>query len=479
MRDGRGWCVRVLRVAGLLASGFVLALLLAPMGVACAEDDPAVRKAKIEEARKAQAEADDAFKARVNTAIERGIAWLRTQQKQDGSYPGFSEGLGANTYNIMEVGLDALVVLTLAHGGADPKDVAVRRCLDFCRFHYSGGNGSLNLKGSGKLTIYTAATLVLALDALYNPGAGQQAAIKKDRYGEPVPPKTTPCKYPSAIRKWIQDLVQFVIEAQVKPSGGWRYPGNPLSAPDGDTDLSNTQYALLALDAAARCGIKAPPETWRLAAEYVLREQDKDGLDGAIWVENEAWEPGYDDPPRFTTVGNALSRPWTYLPGDTELPTGSMTAAGLTCLAMCKEHLWLEKKLEQELRGRIDRGLLSGMVWLGENFSVEENPTPGGASQWHYYYLYGLERAGLKIGTRYFGKHDWYREGGEHLLGAQEKTGGWKEPDGTVRPADSTESAITQTCFAILFLKRTTREPYVPMMPPVTGGGGGAPADGR
>ena len=151
---------------------------------------------------------------------------------------------------------------------------------------------------------------------------------------------------------------------------------------------------------------------------------------------------------------------------------------GVTCLALCKEHIWLLKKLDAKLRGRIDKGLLAGIAWLSDNFSVEENPTPGGASMWHYYYLYGLERTGSKVGTRWIGKHDWYREGGEHLLAAQEKNGGWKEPDGTQRPVDATESAITQTCFALLFLKRSTRKPFVPMMPTVTGGGG-APKDGR
>lgn len=461
-----------------LAALAVLAWGLAPAPQAAADEgDRAARQAKIEQAKAELAKEQADFDARVNASIERGIAWLRTQQKKDGSFPGFSENLGPRTYNIMEVGLNALVILTLAHGGAEPKDKAVKRCLGFCRFHYSGGDGSLNLKGSGKLTIYTAATLIMALDALYNPGGEKKAKLKKDRYGNIQPPKPTKCKYPSSIRKWIQELLNFIVANQVE-SGGWRYPGNPLSAPDGDTDLSNTQYALLALDAAARCGIKAPATTWQRAAEYVLREQDKDGLDCPIWIENEAWDPGFDDPPRFVKVGETLARPWTYLPGDTELPNGSMTAAGVTCLAMCKEHLWLQKKLEPQLRGRIDKGLIGGIAWLGDNFSVTENPTPGGASQWHYYYLYGLERAGLKIGTRWFGTHDWYREGGEHLLGAQEENGCWKEPDGTVRPADATESKITQTCFAILFLKRTTRKPYIPMMPPITGGAG-APADGR
>ena len=269
----------------------VLALLLAafPSRVLGGEDlSPAQRKAHIDEARKALAAEKAAFEERVNTAIDRGAAWLRTKQKKNGGFPGFGESLPANTYNLMEVGLNALVVLTLAHCGAGPEEKVVKKCLAYCRHHYSGSKG-LNLKGTGKLNIYTAATLVLALDALYVPKDAAQAAPKKDRYGTPTPPKPIKCKYPKAMRKWIQELVKFIVANQVKASGGWRYPGNPLSAPEGDTDLSNTQYALLALDAASRCGILAPVETWQRAANYLLGAQDKDGLDAVIWMENEAW----------------------------------------------------------------------------------------------------------------------------------------------------------------------------------------------
>jgi len=455
----------------------LVALLAGPLAAdEGAPPDPATRAARIAAAREAMAKDQADFEDRVNKAIDRGVAWLRTQQRNDGSFPGFSEGLPANTYNIMEPGLDALVVLTLAHCGGTAKDKDVVKCLNFCRSHYSG-KGGLDLKGTGKLTIYVAATLVLALDALYNPGGEKAAEPKRDRYGNVTPPKPLKCKYPASIRHWIEELVAFIVQNQVA-SGGWRYPGNPLSAPEGDTDLSNTQYALLALDAAARCGIRAPADTWLKASEHLLREQEKDGLDAPIWIENEAWEPGIETPERFTKAAETLARGWTYLPGENDLVTGSMTAAGVTCLSMCKEHLWLLKKLDVDLRGRIDKGLLAGLAWLSENFTVMDNPTPGGASMWHYYYLYGLERTGAKVGTRWIGKHDWYREGGEHLLAAQEKNGGWKEPDTTQRPADATESAITQTCFALLFLKRSTRKPYVPMMPPVTGGGG-APSDKR
>jgi hypothetical protein len=462
------------RVAPLLL--LVLGAVL--LGPPARGDEASERAARVAAARAKLAAEEAAFNERVNSAIDRGGKWLAGRQRNDGSYPGFSEDLKPRQYNIMEVGLDALVVLTLAHCGFDPKHDAVRKCLDFCRFHYSGGDGSLNLKGSGKLTTYTAATLILALHALYASVEERKGEVKKDRYGNPIPPKSMKCTYPNSIRHWMEELVKFVVEAQVLPAGGWRYPGNPLDAPEGDTDLSNTQYALLALDAAARCGIAVPEETWRKAAAYVLAMQEKDGLDAPVWVQNETWEPGEAEPPRFVEAAKARARGWGYLPGENELITGSMTAAGVTCLALVKERLWAMGKLDAGLRRDIDRGLLDGLAWLSENFTVTENPTPGGASMWHYYYLYGLERAGVKTGSRFIGQHDWYREGAEHLLGAQLDTGGWKEADGTVRPADATESAITQTCFAILFLKRSTSKPFVPVMPPVTGGGS-EPVDGR
>jgi len=74
---------------------------------------------------------------------------------------------------------------------------------------------------------------------------------------------------------------------------------------------------------------------------------------------------------------------------------------------------------------------------------------------WHYYYLYGLERAGVLSLCLRFGKHDWYEEGANFLLRAQRADGSWSS-DGMV-------SALSNTCFAILFLKKATT--------PVIGGG--------
>jgi hypothetical protein len=408
------------------------------------------------------------FEERVNEAIRRGAAWLVAQQRADGSYPGFGDHLPANTYNPMDVGLNALVVQTLAHCGVPAKDDGIAKCLKFCRFHYAGGKGSWNLKGNGKVMVYTAATLILALHAVYAPEAAQAAAVKRDRYGQPVPTKPPPCRFPSADRRWVEELVALLVKTQVQPDGGWRYPENPVGSEAGRTDLSNTQYALLALDMAARCGVDAPSETWRLAAEHVLKEQEDEGLDVPLWIENEAWSEDHPEVPRFLEAAKTQARGWCYLPGRPTLPTGSMTAAGVTCLATAKERLWALAALPEDLSRRIDQGLIGGLAWLSEHFTVADNPDP--PSQWHYYYLYGLERVGAKTGVRFVGTHDWYREGAEHLLGAQLAAGGWAEAAASGKPADSTESAITQTCFALLFLRRATRPPAIPVVPPVLTG---------
>lgn len=458
-----------------------VALLLAALAclgpVARAEEDPAARKARAELAKK-QVEAERAaLGLKVNAAIDRGIAWLKHQQKPDGSYPGFAEELKPRQYNPLDVGLNAFVMLTLAHGGVTADDDAVKKCMLFCQFHYAGDSrkGSWNLKGNDKVMVYTAATLILALDALHR-GVAQPVAAKRDRYGQVEPPKPAKCRYPDQVRKWIVELVDMIVKWQAG-NGGWRYPGNPIASEEGESDLSNTQYALLALDAAARCGIPVPVTTWTRAAEHLLKEQESEGLPAPVVLEDETWLPGDPEEKRFREVGKAQSRGWTYLPGNPTLPTGSMTCAGVTCLALAKERLWALEALPQELRKRVDRGLIDGVTWLSEHFRIDDNPDP--PSQWHYYYLYGLERTGAKLGLTWIGKHDWYREGALHLLGTQQKDGGWQEAAASGKPADKTESAITQTCFAILFLKRSTAAPAVPLTPAQLTGGDAPPADGR
>ncbi len=97
-------------------------------------------------------------------------------------------------------------------------------------------------------------------------------------------------------------------------------------------------------------------------------------------------------------------------------------------------------------RGGININLQRGIDWMAARFRVGENF--GGGYQWRYYYLYGLERAGRLTGLRFFGEHDWYREGAEKLVHDQDNLSGfWK---GSLIEQNS----LVATSFALLFLAK-------------------------
>jgi hypothetical protein len=173
----------------------------------------------------------------------------------------------------------------------------------------------------------------------------------------------------------------------------------------GDGDNSCTQFAVLGLHAAAKCGFKAPPEVWKKC----LEETEK----------------------RFTRDGG-----WGYH-GAGEHAYGSMTCAGICTLALCGFYAGDAKYLENEK-------LRAGLKWMAENFSVTENPK---AKRWPMYSLYSIERVGVFAATESIGEHRWYPLGAKHLVQTQKDDGSW-QPAG--------EDREVATSLALLFLTRAT-----------------------
>ena len=124
---------------------------------------------------------------------------------------------------------------------------------------------------------------------------------------------------------------------------------------------------------------------------------------------------------------------WGYRHGARS--TGSMTAAGVASLYILGSSLYARPRVCGQYS--YDRRIAAGLQWLAEHFSVEQNP--GGGH--HFYYLYALERAGMLSGLKYFGRHNWYREGAEYLLRAQRPAGYWGNGE-------------VDTAFALLFLAK-------------------------
>ena len=100
--------------------------------------------------------------------------------------------------------------------------------------------------------------------------------------------------------------------------------------------------------------------------------------------------------------------------------------------------------MQNQLVGELRPPLARGLQWLEQG---DHSLNYGGG--WPGYTLYGIERVGLASGFKYFGKHDWYLDGYKTLLSAQKGDGSWDKSH-FIKPT-------WDTCFAILFLKRSTR----------------------
>jgi hypothetical protein len=218
-----------------------------------------------------------------------------------------------------------------------------------------------------------------------------------------------------AIRAALKADVQWLIRAQ-GAHGGWNY--DPLGGGFGRFDFSNTQMAILALWQAAQVGIEIPDFVWKRSQNLYYALQGRDG----------AWNYG---------------EPNHREDGDGSPGYGSMTAAGLASVYIIADMLDLasgcpcrdgkSSAVAAEFNRRNDLAL----DWLSTHFTADRNP--GKPNKWPFYWLYSAERAAQATGYKYFGTHNWYREGAELLVSRQSPDGSWQRN-------------VADTCFATLFL---------------------------
>ncbi|MDA1193739.1 MAG: hypothetical protein O2894_00995 [Planctomycetota bacterium] len=470
----------------------ILAAFLLVATTAARADDENDAEAKAAMARK---KADIIFQARVRRAIGAGAHWIAERQKHDGSFE-LSDNPrdGPFPESRHGFGVSVLCLYTLADCGYDADHPVVKKALAHVRKRYR----SL-LKGDHwpQASAYTLALLVLGLHTLFVTPEARDAAVERDRYGKDKRDAKNPCGYPTWVRAAIKEILDWFMENQAE-TGLFRYPagfnmgtrppampGGPPASHFGDEDLSNTQYVLLALWAGSRCGYVVSREQLERIAGRLLEYQERTGPAVPRRPDPAAPQPGAEGaryaPPTPPGTGEGAPRDAARgFPYTLDAPvTGSMTTAGLSSLAIVKAMLLERDELSRDWRDKIDRGLWDAIAWLDTNFSVHANP--GAGSMWHYYYLYGLERAGVIAGKRYLGDHDWYREGAELLLDAQTESGAWEPPDqlggfGAGMPGGSPyRTSLLDTCFALLFLKRATIKPDRPILEnprPVTTKGG-------
>jgi hypothetical protein len=312
--------------------------------------------------------------ATVAEAIEKGKQWLIKQAKPDGSF---------SSANDMKNGETALVFMTLAYMGEHPTN---RPYMDrglMYLMNVPADTGFDNRQG------YAVPIRVMALSYVYRKLGADRRNL--------------------ANLKAREDIMRIMMGQQSK--GGWRYE---LKASES-FDFSVSQWPLLAMWEARRAGIEFPDPkaTMDKALKLYLEYQQKDG----------GW----------------------YYDNKTDPSSGSMTAAGAASLFILDEFLEpnsgcpCNRGASPQRTSPIERSMDSSLEWLGKFFTTAKNPNASkvGAGE-RLYWLYCVERVGLAAGYKYFGDHNWYKEGVETLLGEQKEDGSF--------------SNLRNTCFSLLFL---------------------------
>jgi len=421
--------------------GAVLLLVLA--GVALGGDPP---RAGIPRTAK--------FQQGVDAAIDRGVGWLREAQRADGAWPDFPGFPGATT---------ALAYHTLRVCGVKRDDPAAVRAWDAAKRLYA----------REKLQTYSAAIYLMAI------------ASHGDPVSTPTDDRDVHLKPDDA--KWAREIAGCLAAAQ-DDEGGWSYSVATDAEPSGSGagaaagarrrgrngafDHSNTQYALLGLKCAARCGVPIDPDIWKRSLDHFIDAQEKEGPAVPRGRDAGARKPAA----RGATRDSALldhARGWGYCESVGALDSAypSMTAGGVSSVVICRSELLGTRAMTAKLDAESERAVWDGLAWLATSWKPHWLELPAGAelprefrdlisSGVNLYEFYGVERAGVLAGVDWMGPLDWYGEGADVLVAAQEKDGSWSGiGNGLVaedKAAAKKSRRVVDTCFALLFLKRGT-----------------------
>jgi hypothetical protein len=422
----------------------------------------------------------------VRLAIDRGIAYLRTQQQQGGSW----------VYQSNEVGPTSLAGLTMLECGVAPNDPQVERATLVVR-----------QLAPGITDTYGLALAILFLDRLGEdrdhdliqllglrllagqnergpwtytcPIVGSVADVRRLQLRGKDPKKGADDKSGADDKDEARPTgprlprgIEDEVAGMGQPGGrGFGPPPGAIGIAGGDH--SNTQFAILGLWAARRHGLTTDKALARVERHFRAMQNADGG--------------------------------WSYIP--MTLPQGigstpAMTCAGLLGLAVgygvANDAAALRTRQATPGRGgpapgtappdkpgrdpARDPAVKNGLLYLGSTIGHPSGraipksnvppagppglPPVGGPPQAGlpqaggfarvapggfasldkgYYFLWSLERVAVAYGLETIGNKDWYGWGAEILLLAQDNNGGWhgQYADGGV-----------DTCFALLFLRR-------------------------
>jgi hypothetical protein len=372
--------------------------------------------------------------AQVRKAIAQGVKFLRRAQDTSGSW--------SDEQKPYAVGYAALPALALLECGVPAQDRAIKRAALLVR------RAAPELQTTYEISLAILfldrlreardreliRTLALRLVAAQTPSGGwgypcasfdagtrrQLLTVLRQIHTRPAPPaggKQGERPRPPRIPEALQALTVFADPDQLPK------PDLPGQLSDG----SNTQFATMALWTARRYDVPLE-RTLQLVSRRYQTSQGRDGR----------WEYRYFLP--------FVERP-------------AMTTVGLLGLAVGHGLTQPQGKAPPRDDPRVLAGFAALLRYLDQPQAVNQERFPVA----NPYFLWSVERVAVLYDLSTIGGKDWYRQGAEILLPGQRPDGHW-EMGGYVGA-----SAVSDTCFALLFLQRanlikdlTARLPFKP-----------------
>ena len=307
------------------------------------------------------------YQDRVDASVERGLAFLASQQISSTEARDMGKPYLAGSFQDSTVpgntGITSLAVMAfLAKGhtpGSGPYGERINQGIDYV-LSQQLDNGLLLSKDrqgrtSGMMYSHSIATLLLC---------EVSGMVDRERQKK--------------IDQVLPKALLVLLQSQKVPKsadhlGGWRYaPGTTVS------DLSLTGWAIMALRAAKLNGAAIPDEHIALAISYILKCRAPDGS-------------------------------FTYMPGSGR-GTASMTGVAVLCLELCGEH------------GH-ESIVPAGDFILKEPPQIDQDGKP---YHFRYYAFYYCGQAMFQLGGKYwetFAPHMY-----DSLLGDQQQNGSWSYP---------------------------------------------------
>jgi WD40 repeat protein len=345
------------------------------------------------------------WQQQIKKAIDRGVAFLRSQQSAAGTWV-----RGPND----TPGATALCGWALLEAGVPAADPTVRKAAVAVRqfalketkvYHLALDVFFLDRLGDSQDVPFVE-SLTMRLLAAQNKAGGwsyqaPEVSDKEQQHLRAVLDKRREPGRPSRPRDPNQvspEVRRQVLQILVRPGG-----------PVGPGDNSNTQFAMLALWVARRHGLPVEPALIAVGERF-----------------------------HKTRLPNGS---WGYLPGAASGPEGhspSMTCAGVLGLVLAR--------CSDEAHGKgwdleADPEIQAGLAYLDRILSDKD-----AIDTRFYYFLGSLERMAVACGRKEIGGVDWYTWGARRLVEDQADDGSW--------PGGRYPAGGVDTAFALLFLRK-------------------------